>query len=60
MSPLPKPPSLPDLSKLPDLSEPPRASTPFKILRRLLRGTRDSLKEVIEEVKELGQDMREK
>ena len=50
--PLPKPPSLPDL--------PPKASTPFKMLRRLLKGTRDGLKEVIEEVKELGRDMREK
>ena len=45
--------------KLPTLPELPKPGTPFRIIRKLLKGSRAGVKEIINEVKELEQDIRE-
>lgn len=51
-------PQIPPKPQLPQLPDPPDASAPFRFIRKLLKGTRQGLRDVVDEVKGLGSDMR--
>lgn len=53
-------PSKPPQPSLPQLPDPPDASAPFRLFRKLIKGTRQGIRDVVDEVKELGNDMRQK